>query len=338
MDYLQRGKLLLLAPKFYGYENEIIKELERLNFEVSFINTDPSKVEGILNGIVNRIIPNRNIIVSYIENRIRKSIKGIRFDIVLVISSWTVTSNLSHTLRANNLTPQGRMILYYWDSLERLNDDRNRWKDFDFISSFDRQDALSNNKIIHFLPLFYCKAFWNKTKNDVLVDLQAIGSFRLERLDYIERLRINNPELKIHSYRYESKLVFLFHKTFRKKYKRIESSKVRFAKLSFSEVVQEYSKSKAVLDISATGQSGLTMRTIETLAMHKKIVTSNADIVNYDFYNEQDIYIIPKGSNILPSAEWFCKPFAINDSTIEKYSINNWLLSLIEHRFYKVSN
>lgn len=46
-----------------------------------------------------------------------------------------------------------------------------------------------------------------------------------------------------------------------------------------------------LVDINQKGQSGLTRRPIEALLWNKKLVTNNKDIVNYDFYSPDNIFI-----------------------------------------------
>ena len=52
-----------------------------------------------------------------------------------------------------------------------------------------------------------------------------------------------------------------------------------------------YSNSRCVLDSAQEGQMGLTIRVLEALGAKKKLITTNEDIVNYDFYNEENIYV-----------------------------------------------
>ena len=65
-----------------------------------------------------------------------------------------------------------------------------------------------------------------------------------------------------------------------------------FKSLSSNEIVSYYDRSNIVLDISHPGQSGLTMRTFETIGAGKKLITTNADIKNYPFYNPENIFNI----------------------------------------------
>lgn len=51
------------------------------------------------------------------------------------------------------------------------------------------------------------------------------------------------------------------------------------------------SQTGIVIDINQKGQRGLTRRPIEALLWSKKLVTNNPDIVNYDFYRPENIFI-----------------------------------------------
>lgn len=51
------------------------------------------------------------------------------------------------------------------------------------------------------------------------------------------------------------------------------------------------SKAGIVVDINQKGQKGLTRRPIEALLWNKKLVTNNRDIVNYDFYRPENIFV-----------------------------------------------
>lgn len=325
-----KGKrILLLAPSFFDYEQEIMAQLSKLDYCVQFINTSPSRIEGIVYGVFTKLSTGNRYVAKRIENRIRRKIGENTYDIIIVISSWAVTSRLTTILRSKHLNKSGRMVLYYWDSLKRLKDDTSRWRDFDRIFTFDSLDSREHSDKMVFLPLFYCDRYWHNSVEEETDDVTVIGSFRLDRLAFVRNIIESNPGLTINSYLYESKAVFILHKLFRRKYRNINSSELKFEKLDINEVVRMYLNSRAVLDIPAYGQTGLTIRTIEALAMHKKLITSNIDIVNYDFYNPEDIFVIKEDLLKLPEKRWFARSFSINDAIIEKYSIREWVSTLL---------
>lgn len=323
--------VLLLSPSFYGYEKEISDKLGEMGANVTYINCDPSELFTTLMSSFERLGSPRSYWIRVFEKSIYKKISSSQFDYVLLISGWAITSEIIGKIKQNNLKPNGKMVLYYWDSLKRLKDDTKRWQYFDAIYTFDKEDYLTNKNTISFLPLFYCDKYWQKEVRQVDSDIMAIGSFRLNRLDYINKLQLVNPSLKIDKYLYSKRWVIIFHKTLRKKYSHVKYSDIQYKKLSTKEVVNLYSTSHAVLDIPAQGQSGLAIRTFETLAMHKKLITSNQDVATYDFYDPENIFIVTEDNLELPTKDWFQAPFSISDDVIKKYSIGSWLNTLIKN-------
>ena len=52
-----------------------------------------------------------------------------------------------------------------------------------------------------------------------------------------------------------------------------------------------YETSRCVLDSAQDGQLGLTIRVLEALGAKKKLITTNEDVINYDFYKPENIYV-----------------------------------------------
>jgi hypothetical protein len=61
-----------------------------------------------------------------------------------------------------------------------------------------------------------------------------------------------------------------------------------------SELSEILQASRIIIDIQHPKQTGLTMRTIEMLGLKKKLITTNKDVVDYDFYDEKNIFIIDR--------------------------------------------
>lgn len=331
MEDLKGKHVLLLCPLFYGYEKEIIAKLEELGACVTFLNNTPSEQWGVFVGSLTKLHINTKWLIRSFENSILKAISGNKYDIVLVINGQRITSYTTHLIRKNNLSDGGKMVLYYWDSIDNLKDDMTRWKDFDRIYTFDNVDYEANKNSMRFLPLFYCDRYWQKEQVCPEYDIMIVGTFRLNRYNFILDLKAKNPGIKIGVYLYHSKWGVIFHKTFRAKYKHVKYDDLRYKKLSFQEVINLYAKSNSIVDIPMSGQRGLTIRTIETLAMHKKLITTNENVKKYDFYNPKDIFVMSSQTNILPCREWYDTPYSVGDDIIKQYSIENWLRKLVEY-------
>lgn len=68
-------------------------------------------------------------------------------------------------------------------------------------------------------------------------------------------------------------------------------SEFHFDPLAGKEMDRVFANSKCVLDSAQAGQIGLTIRVLEALGAKKKLITTNEDVVNYDFYREENIYV-----------------------------------------------
>ena len=94
--------------------------------------------------------------------------------------------------------------------------------------------------------------------------------------------------------------------------------------MPLSEVNHYINRSKVLLDINRLGQSGLTFRVFESLGLEKKLITTNADIKNYDFYNPNNILVIDEKNPIIPM-EFFENDYEkIPNSILEKYTLKGW--------------
>lgn len=102
-----------------------------------------------------------------------------------------------------------------------------------------------------------------------------------------------------------------------------------FEKKDSSEIADIVNQSKSVLDIQHPNQTGLTMRTIEMIGMNKKLITTNASIVNYDFYNKKNILIIDR-DNPQIDVSFFSTPYEkLNPEIYQKYSLSSWILDVL---------
>jgi hypothetical protein len=94
---------------------------------------------------------------------------------------------------------------------------------------------------------------------------------------------------------------------------------------SITEVSELIQKAKIIVEIQRTEQVGLSFRIFEALGHRKKLITTNKDIVNYDFYHPQNILVVDE-NNIEISEDFVTSPYVEIDETIlSKYKIENWV-------------
>ena len=106
----------------------------------------------------------------------------------------------------------------------------------------------------------------------------------------------------------------------------------RLPYLSYDKYLEKLSSSVAVLDVLQEGQEGMTLRVMESIYFSKKLITTQKSIVNEDFYNSNNIFIIGKDdwSGLKSFMERPVKK--VPEHILEKYDFSAWLSRFDENR------
>lgn len=100
--------------------------------------------------------------------------------------------------------------------------------------------------------------------------------------------------------------------------------------IDYDEVVEHILATKCIIDIPKATQFGLTWRPLEALFYGKKLITTNSDIKNYDFYNENNIFVLTD-NNINEIEAFLEKKYQkISSEIIEKYTYKYWICSFFK--------
>lgn len=85
-------------------------------------------------------------------------------------------------------------------------------------------------------------------------------------------------------------------------------------------------ESKVICEFVQDGQIGLTIRTLEALFFHKKLITTNSSIIDEDFYNQKNILIIKEQTSDEELRNFLnCPMSAVDVSIIQKYGVYSLL-------------
>ncbi|MXP76210.1 hypothetical protein GN277_12645 [Lachnospiraceae bacterium WCA-9-b2] len=94
--------------------------------------------------------------------------------------------------------------------------------------------------------------------------------------------------------------------------------------IAYESALKYLAKSRAILDVGIQGQQGLTLRVLEALFFSKKLITTNKDIKNYDFYLPSNIFILNDNMECIP--QFMDIPYEpVNKEIIEYYEFSNWI-------------
>lgn len=328
-----KEKLLLIAPLFFGYYLDIVDEAERKGYDVTYLCDAPSNsnISKAIGRINNDLIKGKT--ERYFNNRVLPVIQENDFKIVLIVGGMTFSFTADMVKRIKNCLPRATFILYQWDSEINLPYSTKIHPYMDKLFSFDRYDCKRNSRYV-FLPLFYnrkCESVQSYDEKHCEYDCSYIGTAHPQKYKDINEMAIKLRSVFPRQFVYHympSRLKYIYHKLKDKEYKKAKYKEFETKKLSVEQIMDVFSKSKCIMDAPQSGQTGLTIRTIECLGAKRKLITTNADIKNYDFYNEANILIFNKNINF--GSAFFTNDFQdIPEAIYEKYSLRNWLNAML---------
>ncbi len=326
-------KLLLIMPRFFDYPELIVEELSNMGYEVDFFDDRPSTNAWVKAAI--RI--NKNIIQTYIKkyfDQIMHVVHSKQYDVVFLISGQSLSFSEEMIGRIKKCQPQSKFVLYQWDSQTNFPYIKNVHKFFDKCYSFDRRD-IKESPCLKFLPLFYSKTYekiGTKNNKNYKYDFCFIGTAHPKKYKFInmmsEQLKAIYPKQFIYFF-FPSPIVFFYRKVINKELRRAKYSEFHYVPLKGEEMNDVYEASRCVLDSAQAGQLGLTIRVIEALGAKKKLITTNEDVVNYEFYCPENIYLYD-GKVDLNNVFFKTEYKDIDKEVYEKYSLRNWLKEIVE--------
>ena len=102
--------------------------------------------------------------------------------------------------------------------------------------------------------------------------------------------------------------------------------------LSYEKMLELLMKSKIVVDLTKSTQTGMTLRVLEAIFYKKKLITNNQFIIHTDIYNPENILIMDDDFNFVDKITQFINtPFIPYDANIiEKYYIENWISKFLK--------
>ncbi len=278
--HLYKRKIFFVGPILYDYNKNIINELEKKGAIVTFIQEKSYNFifnfAQSLNSKIYRKLCNLH------KNKIKSYLSRYEYDYVFIIRGEILDEDFLVDLK--KLSKKAIWIMYQWDSNTNI-EYFSKVHLFDKCFSFDLGDCKSN-KDVKLLHLFYTQEF-EKIRFRVvprcgcadLLFIGAVHSNRYERIKDIEK-KLNKSGLKFKVVMYASPLDYI---------KRIVRGRgvsgIRIFPIKKEKLIELISQTYVVLDLVSPTQTGLTIRTIETLAAGKSILTSNINIRSTDLYN-----------------------------------------------------
>lgn len=323
---LAGARVLLVAPKFFGYDEALARELSRRGARVDAMADRPFSSPWY--HAAARFFPGhvRRITERYYRNLLAR-FAAPAYDHVLIVNGQTVSPGLVADLRRNH--PQARFTFYLWDSLANRAGALELVPFFDRAFSFEPETARRHG--LRFRPLFFDDHASEASEQANQYDISFIGTAHTDRHRVVERLDATlAPESRRFWYLYlQAPWVLRAYRLTNPHFRGARAEQFRFAPLSRAESQQVFETSRAILDIEHLRQTGLTMRTLEVLGAGKKLVTTNAAIRDYAFHDPARIEVIDRASPRVPDSFLRTDAAPLAPEVRYRYSLAGWIDELL---------
>jgi len=310
-------RITLISHDNWGYNNNIAVALEKKGHKVQHIDFSTFKYNypnygyKIYNFFLKTFFKKnlKNIHFGKEINRRLHQLKEIQDVILTIKGDWIEPKEVLHFKKYTK-----KSIAYFNDNISRCSKILKVIPNFDEVYSFEKEDCEKYN--LKFITNWIFQEE-NQDRSTESFDYDVFNiSSKDKRFKTISKianaLKTNNIRSKI--------IVF-------DKKGQNNNSNIEFISKYIQIVdVKEYmNRSKILLDIHRKEQNGLTFRVFESIGMHKKLITTNPNIVNYDFYNPNNILLIDE-QNINFYTNFFESDYEpIPKEILKKYTLDNWV-------------
>lgn len=310
---MSKKKILIISPRAFGYVEYLYQELKsREDLEVEIIYLEFFGFKNVwqkTQNVFSKVFRGVNLKKSYFF--LEQEILSFGYqDEIFIIRPDFFTNKFLKKIKKN--TP--RLTAYYWDSARHIKRKKEIIHFFDKVYSFDKIDVkqfgfefitnyIFETSTINKDPEYL---FFNISGND--------DSYRFSQLEEFGKyLKTNDWSFKFIS----------FHPKLENANRDIID--VIDEIIYVDEVINLIKKSKIIVEVQRKQQIGLSFRVFESLGLQKKLITNNADIVNYDFYNPQNILVIDEDNIEIPE-DFVSSPYVpISETILSKYLLKNWV-------------
>lgn len=321
MISLYGKRVLLVAPRFFGYERDIRSEIERRGAVVDWLPDRPFDTP-LMTALTKLKAEWVQPAAERLYGSMLNQFGATAYDYILVVNGQTLSYRTLSSLRSS--FPMAQTILYMWDSIDNRRTVRNNLPLFDKAFSFDPQCSAAHGMQLR--PLFFSEGF---EQSDIAESYQVsfVGTAHTDRYAVVNQLRRGlGSDVQAYWYLYlQAPWVFEFYRLTKPFMRQARRDEFNFVPLDKAMVQSVFSRSKAILDIEHPYQRGLTMRTFETMGARKKLITTNALIDKYDFYAIGNVCVIDR---LAPSVQrdFLDAPFIpYPEDMLYRYSLEGWI-------------
>jgi len=309
-------RIIIISLDNWGFnkfiaENLKNKEIEVINWNFNdWIYNYPSPAYKTYNFFLKNIL-GINLKKRHLERILKQKIKKLQYqDKILLIKPNRLNKNTLRLLQ--NKTDE--MIAFFNDSIDRSPSLKKTIPYFDRVFSFEPKDVAKYNLI--------------KINNYIYTDISTKVTDNKYDIFNISSLDKRQKPLKAFANYFSNKnlnTLLIAYASENNAYLSNIGVEITNKTYSINQMLEFLKQSKIILDIQRPCQKGLSFRVFESLSFQKKMITTNKDIINYDFYNPNNIFVVEDINRINISHAFFKSEYQkIDPSIVQSYHISNW--------------
>lgn len=312
-------KVLFITFDLSGYYDNISKGLSEHFTDVEFHNMAfiKFKYKNIiqrLHSTLYKMFKKQKLKNYYKLQPIIASTEGKTYDYIIIIRPDLFFD--SQLLKLKSRTKH--FIAYYHDSINNIVRKKDVIHFFDKVYAYEKKDVHNYN--LNFLANFIYLD--NYPSNSTI----KYDGFTIMSKDYrFETLK------KVASFFKENNISYSFLVQSDKEQPKSNSVTFITKRQNNKQVLEHINTCKFIVDIHKYGiQDGLTFRVFESLFFEKKLITTNADIKTYEFYNPNNIHVIEPNTEVNIPIDFFTKPYeSVPQEIYQNYHYTNWIKTVL---------
>ena len=320
---------VLICPDFFDYKNLLTAELEhRYTSVLSF--SDRPKCTSLAKALIKfNILGYAHFAAKKYSDEIFNSISDKLSGIaeVIIVKGTCVSPCLIEKIK--KLNPKTRVICYSWDSISNIKTFPLLAVKADAAYTFDIADCKKYG--YGYLPLFYSDKKSHTHTVAKKYKYSFIGSYHGDRVSVLQRIFSHEHDVSVYvKIFFQSKLQFAFYYLLDPALRTAPKEWLTFKSLTRAAITDVAEHSEYVIDIHNANQTGLTMRTWETLGDGHQLVTTNAAVLCHA--DMREIVVIDRNTGKRWSDSQCARYLdAMSNSalSVDALSISTWLDNLL---------
>nr|WP_288810181.1 hypothetical protein [uncultured Sphingobacterium sp.] len=323
----ERVTIVFGAPEDFGFSDSIKNELTAIGYDVidlSKINSDfkyPNFLTRINNFFRKTILKDkkykskiRSEVIT--KNLIKELNKYDKIRYALFIRPDLFPLDFFKRIKNKIDT----IVAYQWDGMDRYASATDYIPYFNHFYAFDPKDLEANTNITG------CTNFYFSSKIPQLDLIRkntkafTINSFQNDKIIPLIEIKKTLEDISF-------PINFIIYSKIKKEIKEAQSLgfKTRSSMTTYQENLEQVLDSSLLIDVQIQSQSGLSFRIFESIGYDKKLITTNKQIANYEFYDPNNMLIWDNQST-KEFLNFYNAPYRpLSQEIKEKYALDNWI-------------